>query len=115
MQLDLIQPAVSAARVLRDAGMETAVRHADAVVDGWSERAYQFLLDFIGANPRRRFMAEDVRADAEAAGLPLPPDNRAWGAVIAKAAKRKLIRRIGFGPQTSITCHCSPKSIWIKR
>lgn len=43
MQLDLLDPSVSAARVLRDAGMETAARHADAVVDGWSDRAYAFL------------------------------------------------------------------------
>ena len=65
MQLDLIDPGISAARVLRDAGMDTAMRHADAVSAGWSDSACQVLVDFIGANPARRFMAEDVRAEAE--------------------------------------------------
>lgn len=115
MQLDLIDPEISAARLLRDAGMETAVRHADAVDEGWSDRAYQFLVDFVGANPVGRFMAEDVRSAAEKNWLPLPPDNRAWGFVVARAAKAKIIKRVGYGPQTSASCHCSPKSIWVKR
>lgn len=115
MQLDLISTSISAARLLRDVGMETAARHADAVDEGWSDRAYQFLVDFVGANPAGRFMAEDVRAEAGRQGLPLPPDNRAWGFVVARAAKAKIIKRVGYGPQTSASCHCSPKSIWVKR
>lgn len=115
MQLDLLDPSVSAARVLRNAGMETAARHADAVVDGWSDRAYAFLVDYVGANRQRRFMAEDVRVAAEETGFPGPPDNRAWGAVVAKAARKHLIKRIGYGPQSSASCHCSPKSIWVAK
>ena len=115
MQLDLLDPSVSAARVLRDAGMEMAANHADAVVDGWSDRAYAFLVDYVGANKSRRFMAEDVRVAAEETGFPIPPDNLAWGAVVARAARKKLIKRIGYGPQASATCHCSPKSIWVAR
>ena len=38
---------ISATRVLRDAGMEMAASHADAVVEGWSDMAYAFLVDSI--------------------------------------------------------------------
>jgi hypothetical protein len=85
------------------------------VSEGWSDRAYSFLVDYVGANPSRAFMAEDVRASAEAEGLPPPPDNRAWGGVVARAARAKVIRRLGYGAQKSVTCHCSPKSIWVGR
>jgi hypothetical protein len=38
MQLDLITPDVSAARIARDVGMQQAQDHADRVIDDWSER-----------------------------------------------------------------------------
>ena len=46
MQLDLITPDVSAARIARDVGMQQAQDHADRVIDDWSERAYGFLVDY---------------------------------------------------------------------
>lgn len=113
MRFDLLSTSVSAARILRDAGMSAAIQHADAVSEGWSDRAYSVLVDFVGANPSRAFMAEDVRASAEKEGLPLPPDNRAWGGVVARDARAKVIRRMGYGAQKSVTCHCSLKSTWI--
>ncbi len=115
MQLTLLTPDVSAARLARDAGMQQAMDHADRVIDDWSERAYSFLVDFVGANPARAFMAEDVRVSAEGEGLPPPPDNRAWGGVVARAARSKIVKRLGYGAQKSVSCHCSPKSIWVSR
>jgi len=115
MQLDLISPSFSAARVLRDTGMQCAADHADRESEGWTDRAYVFLVDYVAANRGRAFMAEDVRASAEAEGLPPPPDNRAWGSVVSRAARLRIIKRIGYGAQKSVTCHCSPKSIWVSK
>jgi len=115
MQLDLISPEVSVSRVLRDVGMQRAADHADRVEEGWSDRAHGFLVDYVAANRGRAFMAEDIRASAESEGLPPPPDNRAWGSVVSRAVRASIIKRMGYGAQKSVTCHCSPKSIWVAR
>jgi hypothetical protein len=115
VQLDLISTSISVARVLRDVGMQRAADHADRESEGWSDLAYGFLVDYVAANRGRAFMAEDVRSRAEAEGLPAPPDNRAWGSVISRAARRRIINRIGYGAQKSVSCHCSPKSIWVAK
>lgn len=115
MQLDLITSDVSAARTARDVGMQQAQDHADRVIDDWSERAYGFLVDYSAANPGRAFMGEDVRAAAASAGFPEPPDSRAWGPVVSRAFKAKIIKRIGYGPKRGPSSHCAPQSIWMTR
>lgn len=110
--MDLLGPSISTARIYRDSGMTRAADHADAVVGGWSDAAYQFLLDFVGANRDENFMTERVRLLAEASGLALPPDNRAWGAVTSRAVRQGLIRRVGYAPAQ--TGHCRPMPVWRK-
>jgi len=113
MQLDLFSPAIQAERIARDRGMATAAAHAGRVHSDWSDRAFDFFRDHVATLDRRaRFMAEDVRAAAEAAGMPAPPDARAWGAVTSRAARERIIKRVGYGPQRSAGCHMAPKSIW---
>ena len=34
--------------------------------------------------------------------VPEPPDGRAWGAIVQRASKARLIRRIGFAPMKAI-------------
>lgn len=113
MQLDLISPDISAARLLRDEGMQRAIGHADSVDEGWSDRAYSMLVDFLARSGGRAFFAEEIRIEAEAAGFPAPPDRRAWGAVVNRAVRAGVVRRIGYGPQQSPNSHCAPKSIWV--
>jgi len=102
-----------AARAGRDAGMQAATEHADAVFENWSEHAYSMLLQYL--RETRMFMTEDVRAYAQSRGLPSPPDGRAWGGVITRAAKANLIERIGFAPMKSPNCHMNPKSVWQRK
>lgn len=90
--------------------MKEAVDHADSVEDGWSKTAYSELLVFMAS--RSEFMTEDVRAFAYSRGLSIPPDDRAWGSVITKAAKRKLIVKSGYAPMKSKNCHANPKAVW---
>ena len=74
----------------------------------WSTLAYLALLEFAAANAR--FTAEDARLGAHKAGLPLPPDARAWGGVFKRAVRKGLITPDGYGPRR---CgHMTPTIVW---
>jgi hypothetical protein len=100
----------SAAR--RDEGIELAVTKADKDIDGWSDDAYQALVYFATAvGIGHRFLAEDVRAFADFKMLVIKPENeRAWGAVMRKAASNGLIQKVGY--QLAKSSNLSPKCQW---
>lgn len=73
-----------------NAGIEEGIEHAEHVEPGWGERAFALLVEFAKRN--ERFLCEDVRSIAERNGfLSLPPDKRAWGAVIRRAVVAGVI------------------------
>lgn len=100
----------SAGEIARDAAMSAAEDHANRVHGDWSARAYLMVTKYIRRGGL--FMAEDVRAWAEGEGLPPPPDPRAWGAVIMRAAKEGLIKRIGYEPSRNRQAHLRPTAVW---
>ena len=93
----------------RDRGMEKALSHADLITEKWSERAYNFLRDYMRYSTV--FMTEDVRAASKGL-VPEPPSNRAWGAVIMRAIREGRIRRIGFQAVKNAKAHCTPAALW---
>jgi hypothetical protein len=99
--------------VLRDAGMDRAAEHANRVDLGWTDRAFAVFCDFArsprGALP---FLTEDVREYAKAAGLPDPPDRRAWGAIPVRALKAGVIERAGYLPARDPKVHRSINPAW---
>jgi len=94
----------------RDDGMHRAVDHADAVVHSWSDRAGELLLEY--AAQRGPWMVEDLREWARASGLPSPPDGRAWGAVVRRAARAGSIVRVGWHEAKS--SNLSMKGLWLR-
>ena len=113
---------LSAVEIRRDVGIERAVNRADRACPFWSDEAYEHLLDFcmllklpeakeFGLSHRTSFLAETVRDFAEKRGLVPPPDERSWGAVMRRAARNNLIRRIGYAPARS--SNLSPKCLWV--
>jgi hypothetical protein len=100
------QLSIDFARARRDDGIERAGDHAG---DAWKRRARGYLLEYL-ASHAGRFLAEDVREFAEARGLDLPPDGRAWGAVVQGAAREKVIRKVGYAPAKS--SNLAPKCQW---
>lgn len=100
---------VNTAEYYRDRGMRKAVDHADMVTDNWSERAYNFLREYIKTN--QVFMTENVR-EASKGMVPEPPSHRAWGAIIVRAAKEGLIRKVGYQSVMNKKAHCTPASLW---
>lgn len=105
---------MSEGQQLAIAGADTAAAHADRVHGPWSEKAWEFFMQFAREHPGQTFMTEDVRAHAEIRkAVPPPPDNRAWGSIAMRASKAKLIRRVDYAPNKSPSCHASPKSVWV--
>jgi len=94
----------------RDIGMQAAVQNADFDSKDWSEKALGFVRSFPGS----QFQAEDVRQYATRHGLPVPPSARAWGAVITRAARLHIIRRVGYRPVSNANAHCTPAAVWEK-
>lgn len=95
----------------RDKGIEQARKHADLVEPGWSERAILLLLDYM-AEAGGSFMVEDVRKYAQDKNFLPPPDERAWGHVIRRAAASGYVEAVGFGKTKNKQGHCHPAAIW---
>lgn len=92
----------------RDAAMASVAKHADDACHRWTVLAFQWITTYAIAH--REFVSEDCTAAALAAGIPAPPDDRAWGAPFARAAKQRIIVRIGYG--VSKRRHLSPTPLW---
>ena len=97
---------------LAKAGAQTAAAHADAKSEGWIDAAQECFRTFMMENPGRHFMTEHVRAYAEAQGLRKPPDRRAWGAITASLARRKIIVKVRYAPSTCPNHHAAIKTVW---
>lgn len=106
LQMNFEQPQAGA--VLRDVGMQRSVEKADRVVPGWKDSALKFVRSF----PSDEFMTEQVREYAYALGLPKPPNERAWGAVIMAAKKLGLIVFARFEQVGNPRAHRTPASVW---
>jgi hypothetical protein len=108
-------PAELDGRALAEEGAQRAVDHADKVADAmefgsWSDRAYAILERF--AQARVPFRTEQVRQAAYEEGLPVPPDERAWGGVICRAKKEGILRHYGWVSSTGKSSHAHPISLW---
>jgi hypothetical protein len=94
----------------RDAGMAKSASHAESIDPGWLETAYTLLNAYCIQHRGQTFTSEDWREWAEARGFPIPVP-KALGSVFSKAAKRGLIRRVGFA--IARERHGSPCPQWL--
>ena len=99
---------------LRDAGIQSAVAHANAVFSDWQIHAYRFLIRYLMFKPDGfTFMCEDVII-ASVDYVPPPPRNQAWGDTMVKGKKAGLMKFYDYG-QSKIPQHRKGnKTIWIK-
>lgn len=93
----------------KEEGMKRAVDHADSVIPAWSDQAYNFLKSF--TRESAEFLTEDVRR-AAVGKLPDPPNLKAWGAVIIRAAKEGLIKNAGYRKAKHARSHQRPSTLW---
>lgn len=105
-QMDLLKSAIHR----RDEGMKAAAEHADRSVPGWGDTAYAAVCRYIAwpHNPPR-FTTEDVRVWAK---LEEPPDRRAWGAVMVRAVRSGLIRKVGYRAHRDPSRHKGVSTVW---
>ncbi|TAL89263.1 MAG: hypothetical protein EPN62_08670 [Candidimonas sp.] len=100
-------------KLLRDLGMETALYHANARHNEWAERALDAVLVYVAMHRDEEFMTEDVREFAyDVLAVPYPPHDRAWGSVVASAARKGLIERVRFAPVKAVSSHMANASVW---
>lgn len=98
----------------RNDGMVRSECHAEIKSPGWSDRAYRMLLLYI-RKIQTPFMTEEVRHFAKQKGLEDPPSQRAWGSVIRRAVKNRVIISVGYGRTLNPNAHRTPANIWAVR
>lgn len=97
--------------LMGDPGIAASMARADRVHEGWSGEAFALLREYMTDN--EFFKAEDVRIFAHGSrGLPVPPDLRAWGGVVQRAVRERLIKKVGHGSSKNKTSHYRPVMVW---
>ena len=98
----------------RDAGIEEAIEHADNVITGWSDKAYQILRQFLNTIDSE-FMVEQVRQYAAGIeGYEAPSHDRAWGGVVRRAQKAGLVIYVTTRRTSNVNAHRTPAGLWRK-
>jgi len=101
-------------QVLRNKGMEQAIEHAEQETPKWSDLALDKLKTFTGLYPNLEFMTEQFREWAITHGLPKPPHGRAFGGVMSRAARIKMIEKAGMSQVKNPKAHCANANVWRK-
>jgi hypothetical protein len=99
----MLKPAfITRARSARKLGEEAANKAADRADNaepGFSTRALEHIRQtMLAAAPSAQLRGEDIVNAAKVAGI-RPPDDRAFGAIFAKAIREGLIVPVGFAPR----------------
>lgn len=95
---------------MKQRGITLSERNANHQFDNWSDRAYHWLCEFIKFNPR--FRAEEAREYAMTQGLEEPKSNRAFGAIMLRAAKAGLVKKVGHEAVMNPKAHKAFASVW---
>jgi hypothetical protein len=104
-------PSKAEAMARRDLGIARAGAHADRCSEDWNDAAdvvFRHYLDMIHGVP---FLTEEFVAWARVdTDMTMPPDGRAWGGVIRRAALAHHIEKVGAAPAN--TSNRSLKCLW---
>lgn len=108
-------PLASDGAKLAGQGARRAALSAENANPGWQQSAYERLERFAAARKAQGVLnltSEQVRKDAEAGDLPVPPDKRAWGAVMMRASRAGLLVKNGWVNAEDPKVHANPVSLW---
>jgi hypothetical protein len=103
------QSADKAKRAAQD-GIDRAVAAADRSIAGWSDFAFDFIKLWASANSGKRAIGHDIVQASIAAGIAQPPNPKAWGGPIQRAARIGVIRKVGTAPDPNR--HTNPVPLW---
>jgi hypothetical protein len=96
----------------RDGGIAKASGHAESVSPHWNEEADRALRVFLRTRDGGFLAEEFVHWTRGNRDIAQPPDGRAWGAVVNRAARAGLIRKLGYAAAN--TSNRSPKCLWVR-
>lgn len=99
-----------AARRRRDEGIVRSILHADHESAHWPELAFIHLVKYAATN-NQPWTVEEAREWCYDHKLPEPPDHRAWGGVVQRAIRHRIIKRHGFGRTNSSNRSFMPRYI----
>lgn len=99
------------ARQLGEGSDNACLSKAERIDPEWSDSVLH-MLRWFGKIRVGAWTCEDFREWAHARGLERPHDNRAIGALIAKAIRIGIIKPTGFAP--TVSSHGSPRRTYIK-
>lgn len=92
-------------------GISVAIDSANRKVDGWSDKATALLDEWL-LICTTTFLAEDFRTFATVRGLEEPASKRAFGGIIAGAAKAGKIVWVCFDKTANPKAHGAVASRW---
>lgn len=92
------------------AGIDMAVEAADRKHAGWSDTAYAFVELFVVQHKGENFTGHDIVEAAREKGVIAPPNEKAYGAVIQRAARAGLLKKAGYAPDENR--HGNPVILW---
>ena len=104
LSFDDYTPAIAA----RDAAMTSVAAHAEENSPGWTAAGMAWIAKY--AETHAYFISEECTQAAIEAGIPMPHDKRAWGALYPASARRGIMCRDGYG--TSKKRNMSPTPMW---
>lgn len=98
----------------RDAGIEAAVNHADAVAADWSLRAKHLAEIYVRSEDAGfTFQVEEIRQWAyENKLITAPPSERAWACITKHLLKKGLIVFYGFAPVSNKKANRAISNVW---
>ena len=95
-------------------GIARSAEHAEAVREGWGDDAYGYLERYVAVTPDE-FLGEELKRWAYDNGLDEPVNESAWGSVIRRASRAKLIEFVGFAKSKNASRHGTPGRLWRRR
>jgi hypothetical protein len=98
--------------LLKQSGMKASEDNANKHNSRWSDDAFDYLIVYILEHDDS-FMAEDIREFARKNGLPDPPSKRAWGSVISRAKKTKIIKFHSYDQVSNPRAHRANAVRWV--
>lgn len=100
------------ARRQAEEGMGRALDRAERQTPQWGELAYQRIVAY--AKKHERFCGwMVVKATALDPTFPAPPNEKAWGGPMQRAARAKVIERVGTAKDPNR--HGNPIPLWASR
>jgi hypothetical protein len=91
-------------------GMVRVAGATEAKLPGWSDQAFGHLRRV--ATVRLTFTGEDIKRAAYEAGLPVPPNESAWGSVMRRGSREKVMVQDGVAAPVSASRHGAPNRRW---